>query len=103
MERDEGQDHDGSIAATNAEIDRLVYELYGLTEEEIKIVNGKERVAGSGFVVVSGEADSELGPFSRRQAGTAYGHPERHRPAQTGKAVPGGRSFKLLALESAKG
>ena len=29
-----------AIAATDAEIDRLVYELYGLTEEEIKIVEG---------------------------------------------------------------
>jgi hypothetical protein len=28
------------IAATEARIDRLVYELYGLTEEEIKIVEG---------------------------------------------------------------
>ncbi len=28
------------IAATDAEIDRLVYQLYGLTEEEIKIVEG---------------------------------------------------------------
>lgn len=28
------------IAATDAEIDRLVYELYDLTEEEIKIVEG---------------------------------------------------------------
>jgi len=28
------------IAATDAEIDRLVYELYGLTEEEIEIVEG---------------------------------------------------------------
>jgi hypothetical protein len=26
------------IAATDQQIDRLVYELYGLTEEEIKIV-----------------------------------------------------------------
>jgi len=26
---------------TDAEIDRLVYELYGLTEEEIKIVEGE--------------------------------------------------------------
>jgi len=26
------------IAATDAEIDRLVYDLYGLTEDEIKIV-----------------------------------------------------------------
>lgn len=31
---------DRQIAATDAEIDRLVYELYGLTEEEIRIVEG---------------------------------------------------------------
>ena len=30
----------GQIGATDREIDRLVYELYGLTEEEIKIVEG---------------------------------------------------------------
>ena len=29
------------IQATAAEIDRLVYELYSLTEKEIKIVEGK--------------------------------------------------------------
>jgi hypothetical protein len=29
------------IAATDREIDRLVYKLYGLTEEEIGIVEGK--------------------------------------------------------------
>jgi hypothetical protein len=29
------------IQATDAQIDRLVYELYGLTEEEIRIVEGK--------------------------------------------------------------
>jgi hypothetical protein len=29
------------IQATDAQIDRLVYELYGLTEEEIAIVEGK--------------------------------------------------------------
>jgi hypothetical protein len=28
------------IEATDAQIDRLVYELYGLTEEEIRIVEG---------------------------------------------------------------
>ena len=33
------------IAATDQQIDRLVYELYDLTEEEIKIV---EEVAGDG-------------------------------------------------------
>ena len=30
------------ISATDAAIDRLVYQLYGLTEEEIKIVEGKK-------------------------------------------------------------
>ncbi len=30
-----------AVATTDAEIDRLVYELYGLTEEEIKIVEGQ--------------------------------------------------------------
>jgi hypothetical protein len=29
------------IAATDRQIDRLVYELYGLTEEEIAIVEGQ--------------------------------------------------------------
>jgi hypothetical protein len=29
------------ISATDGQIDKLVYELYGLTEEEIKIVEGK--------------------------------------------------------------
>jgi len=30
------------VEATDAAIDKLVYELYGLTEEEIAIVEGKE-------------------------------------------------------------
>jgi hypothetical protein len=30
------------FAATDEAIDRLVYELYGLTEKEIEIVEGKE-------------------------------------------------------------
>jgi len=29
------------IEATDAAIDKLVYELYGLTEEEIEVVEGK--------------------------------------------------------------
>jgi len=31
------------IDATDAQIDRLVYDLYGLTEEEIKIVEGETK------------------------------------------------------------
>ena len=30
------------IDATDHEIDKLVYELYGLTEEEVRVVEGKE-------------------------------------------------------------
>ena len=33
---------DRQIAATDAQIDRLVYDLYDLTEEEIRLVEGKE-------------------------------------------------------------
>jgi hypothetical protein len=32
----------GQIDATDRRIDRLVYDLYGLTEEEIRIVEGGE-------------------------------------------------------------
>ncbi len=31
---------DAQIAATDRQIDRLVYDLYGLTEEEIALVEG---------------------------------------------------------------
>ena len=34
-------DHAADTSLLEAEIDRLVYELYGLTEEEIRIVEGK--------------------------------------------------------------
>ena len=30
------------VAATDRQIDNLVYELYGLTEDEIRIVEGRE-------------------------------------------------------------
>jgi hypothetical protein len=31
---------DREIAATDAEIDELVYELYGITDQEVKIIEG---------------------------------------------------------------
>ena len=42
-------DHDQTllqrqIDATDAAIDKMVYELYGLTEEEIKIVEGEDKI-----------------------------------------------------------
>ena len=33
----------GALALVNKQIDRLVYERYGLTEEEIKIVEGAKK------------------------------------------------------------
>jgi hypothetical protein len=33
---------EGAVPQLEAEIDRLVYELYGLTEEEITVVEGKK-------------------------------------------------------------
>jgi len=36
------------IAATDREIDRLVYELYGLTAEEVAIVEGARAGGGEG-------------------------------------------------------
>lgn len=33
---------DTQLTATDRQIDRLVYELYGLTEEEVAIVEGQE-------------------------------------------------------------
>ncbi|MDD1703320.1 MAG: hypothetical protein LUQ31_10115 [Methanoregula sp.] len=46
--QDASLDHDKTllqrqIEATNASIDKLVYELYGLTEEEIGIVVGSSK------------------------------------------------------------
>ena len=40
QQRAAARDLQAQIAATDAEIDRMVYALYGLTEEEIAIVEG---------------------------------------------------------------
>ena len=40
MERDK-QLYERQIRIVDAQIDRLVYDLYGLTEEEIKVVEGR--------------------------------------------------------------
>ena len=32
-----------TIAATDGQIDRLVYELYGLTEKEVEVVEGSSK------------------------------------------------------------
>ncbi len=34
--------HSSDVPRLEAEIDRLIYELYGLTEEEIALVDGKK-------------------------------------------------------------
>jgi hypothetical protein len=65
------------IAATDTQIDRLVYDLYGLTEEEIQIVEGKAD-AGS---APAGEAESEAKPKrARKKALYAQPPPERTTP-----------------------
>ena len=40
-EQQKAQNLKQQIAATDSEIDRMVYELYGLTEKEIRIVEGE--------------------------------------------------------------
>ena len=40
-EQQKAQNLKQQIASTDSEIDRMVYELYGLTEEEIRIVEGE--------------------------------------------------------------
>ena len=40
MERDKGL-YERQIRIVEAQIDRLVYDLYGLTEEEVKVVEGE--------------------------------------------------------------
>jgi hypothetical protein len=42
----------GPIAATDAQIDRLVYELYGLTEADRRRGNPKTRAERSGSAVI---------------------------------------------------
>ena len=39
---------EGRIASTDALIDQIVYRLYGLTEEEIAVVEGKTTTADGG-------------------------------------------------------
>jgi len=42
MERDK-ELYERQIRIVDAQIDRLVYELYGLSDEEIKVIEGMER------------------------------------------------------------
>ena len=39
---EKSKNHDADVSSLKSEIDRLVYQLYGLNEEEIKIVEGCE-------------------------------------------------------------
>jgi hypothetical protein len=59
------------ITATDAQIDRLVYDLYGLTEEEIQIVEGKAlpEVGPQLEAAVPAEPGTALPPRSRRAKG----------------------------------
>jgi hypothetical protein len=44
MERDK-ELYERQIKVVDAQIDRLVYDLYGLTEEEIKVVDGEFKMS----------------------------------------------------------
>jgi type I restriction-modification system DNA methylase subunit/fido (protein-threonine AMPylation protein) len=71
------------IDATDQEIDRLVYDLYGLTEDEIKIVE-EASVASSSKVKENEAHGSEPEPADRHRAG------RREAPAVAGTARPDG-------------
>ncbi|HAB19047.1 MAG TPA: TaqI-like C-terminal specificity domain-containing protein [Verrucomicrobiota bacterium] len=48
------------IAATDSQIDRLVYDLYGLTEEEIAIVEGRDAIVAAPQSVADSSEPSDL-------------------------------------------
>jgi type I restriction-modification system DNA methylase subunit len=59
------------IAATDAQIDRLVFELYGLTEEEIKIVEGTATIEAE----PSAEAPEAVAKIKRAKSAYAQAPP----------------------------
>jgi hypothetical protein len=64
---------DRQVAATDREIDRLVYDLYGLTEEEIKIVEGTtSQESGTAPVEVVPSASK---PKRAKKAKSPYAEP----------------------------
>ena len=80
------------IGVTDQEIDRLVYDLYGLTEEEIKIVEAAS-VAFSSKVKENddhgSEPESADRPRSRRGAPTTVAQPAQY-PGEGGSGAPEG-------------
>ena len=80
------------IGVTDQEIDRLVYHLYGLTEEEIKIVEAAS-VASSSKVKENddhgSEPESADRPRSRRGAPTTVAQPAQY-PGEGGSGAPEG-------------
>jgi hypothetical protein len=57
------------ISALESEIDALVYQLYGLTEEEIKVVEGKDKVGQEAAVTAAaGPAPSRKRSRAAKQA-----------------------------------
>jgi hypothetical protein len=60
------------ISATDAQIDKLVYELYGLTEDEIKIVEGKADIA---VAAAAAETKKKIGKQKSKNKNPAYADP----------------------------
>jgi hypothetical protein len=68
------------IAATDAEIDQLVYQLYGLTEAEIKIVERSENIfLQRGQPFLTRRAAASAPPFPGNRRSFSPGQPLSHR------------------------
>jgi hypothetical protein len=78
------------IAATDTQIDRLVYDLYGLTEDEIKIVEGKA-VAETPTVAALDSVEPIAKPKRVRKAKGLYSQPVAAQPAA--EAEPAAAAF----------
>jgi hypothetical protein len=78
------------IAATDTQIDRLVYDLYGLTEDEIKIVEGKP-VAASPTLPAVDAVEPIAKPKRVRKAKGLYAQPVATQPAV--EAEPAAAAF----------
>ena len=61
MERDK-ELYERQIKIVDAQIDRLVYDLYGLTEEEIKVVEGTFKMSALREKIFERESEGILKP-----------------------------------------
>ena len=64
MERDK-ELYEWQIKIADAQIDRLVYDLYGLTEEEIKVVEGTFKMSALREKIFEREGEGILKPKTK--------------------------------------